>query len=439
MRRINWTKLNRQHSEGSIWKQVVTQLDSTPQSSIDYSTLESLFGQVEKKKEVADTIDNVVSSPAKKDSMITFLDSKKSMNLNITLKAFKCSAQEVVEIIRECDSAKADIDHLRSLLKVLPDTDETGEVGPTVARLRPQLQSLVRTADVIHHSTSIKTFFAHVLELGNFINSGSYAGNATGFQLSTLSRIWDTRSNEAGLTLLHHIVRTCRTDSTCTMLSFTDELGDLSDVVRLSVETLMEEVRQHQTTVALIASQLQGAPPDVANKFLESVTSTSEKLKVLQSLVDDLEERKVLLANYFSEDEKKFRLEDCFAVFHSLCEKIQEAGKELDRKAALEAKLLLRQQREEERQREREKRQLLKEERQLRLSSQQTEHQLRLSSQQTQHESKEADSNPGNCQRPRKRRTRKPGFLTSAADGDCVLDQLLADISRAHYPLRGSL
>ena len=48
---------------------------------------------------------------------------------------------------------------------------QTGELSPTVARLRPQLQGLLNAAIAVRNSSSIKAFFAYVLTLGNFINT----------------------------------------------------------------------------------------------------------------------------------------------------------------------------------------------------------------------------------------------------------------------------
>ena len=64
-----------------------------------------------------------------------------------------------------------------------------------------------------------------------YFAQGSYAGNAPGFRLATLVGVWETRSNLAGLTLLHHIVQIAQRDE-LDILDFTEELGDLSAVVR---------------------------------------------------------------------------------------------------------------------------------------------------------------------------------------------------------------
>ena len=119
---------NLQNRENSIWKRVVTTLDSATPKSIDFAELEKLFGQAEVAKKSIDAADSIdkSSSISRKDSIITFLDTKKSMNLNITLKAFKCEPQQVALLLKECSSKELSIDNLRSLMKVLPDSEEVG-------------------------------------------------------------------------------------------------------------------------------------------------------------------------------------------------------------------------------------------------------------------------------------------------------------------------
>ena len=86
--------------------------------------MEKLFGQIVEKPKSSDSIDNKLESKIKKDAVITFLDGKTSMNLNITLKALKLESEVIANIIRNQWTDKIDIDNLRSLLNVLPEKDE---------------------------------------------------------------------------------------------------------------------------------------------------------------------------------------------------------------------------------------------------------------------------------------------------------------------------
>lgn len=49
---------------------------------------------------------------------------KKSMNVNIFLKQFKCSHAEIIEMIVEADLNKIGQERLRGLQKILPEQDD---------------------------------------------------------------------------------------------------------------------------------------------------------------------------------------------------------------------------------------------------------------------------------------------------------------------------
>lgn len=49
---------------------------------------------------------------------------KRSMNINIFLKQFKASNEEVVELIKEGDPSKIGAERLKGLTKILPESDE---------------------------------------------------------------------------------------------------------------------------------------------------------------------------------------------------------------------------------------------------------------------------------------------------------------------------
>jgi len=83
-------------------------------------------------------------------------------------------------------------------------------------------------------------------------------------------------------------------------------------------------IRQNFT---LIASKLQNAPKDLLDKFENKVIKCTGKVTELESLLSDIEENRILLAKYFCEEEKKFRIEDCLQIFYKLCSKIADAEK----------------------------------------------------------------------------------------------------------------
>ena len=55
---------------------------------------------------------------------MSLLDGKRSLNINIFLKQFRSSNEEIVELIREGSHDEIGAEKLRGLLKILPAMDE---------------------------------------------------------------------------------------------------------------------------------------------------------------------------------------------------------------------------------------------------------------------------------------------------------------------------
>jgi len=53
---------------------------------------------------------------------------KRSMNVNIFLKQFKMSNEQIVELIKQGDDQKIGAEKLKGLLKTLPEKDEVKAV-----------------------------------------------------------------------------------------------------------------------------------------------------------------------------------------------------------------------------------------------------------------------------------------------------------------------
>lgn len=269
------------------------------------------------------------------------------------------------------------------------------ELKPTAADLHPQIQLLLTISDKILQSESIMDFFAYILTLGNFINMGSYAGNALGFKLHTVSKLWETRSNRPGMTLLHYVVEMCQQEK-MEILKFEEELADISKASRLSVEGLIGEVATLRGDLNTLSKNLEKAPEDVVDHFKEFTTKADILVQDLELSLKELERSRVKLAQYFCEDEEKFRVEDCVVVFHTLCAKINEAKKENE----------TRKKREERKQ--------------------------RLEAEKKRREEERAKAEAAGIP------VRKRGLPPPPAEdtGVCVVDRLLADIRKGDFKLR---
>uniref|UniRef100_A0A0P4W8L0 FH2 domain-containing protein n=1 Tax=Scylla olivacea TaxID=85551 RepID=A0A0P4W8L0_SCYOL len=426
MKHLNWSKVNRHTISNSVWQEVQQDLSVSPIANINYQQVEQLFCQKSRAPPTPRP------SRAQSASEVSLLDPKKSLNVNIFLKQFKISHAEVADLIRQCRSAEIGAERLRGFLRILPEDSEVGmikeyqgdkaklgdaekfyvellrvegyqvrlegmiqmeELYPAAEKLKPQITSLLTTADKILTSDSLKEFFAYILTLGNFINMGSYAGDAIGFRLPTISKLWETRANTPGMTLLHYIVETVD-EKELEILAFLDNLGDLSSPARLSVEGLSEEVGTLNSDLTELTKKLHDAPKDIQERFSEFTKKAAGVTHDLQVSLQELERSKIKLAQYFCEDESKFRLEDCVSIFHTLSCKVQTARKDNESR------------------RKREERKKRMEE----------EHRRQAA---------EREATSG------KKRGKGPPLSNPQEDsGGCVIDRLLADIRKGDFKLR---
>lgn len=358
MKHLNWAKVNGNVLNNSMWQDVHKDLQMSPPKALNFSQIEELFCQASKTP--------VQKTEKKKSTEITLLDPKRSLNVNIFMKQFKQSHAEVAALIRDCKSTDIGTERLRGFMRILPEDEEVSmirefngdleklgnaerfywelikvphylvrlqgmiqmeEVKPAVDELKPQISMILKVSDQILSSESIREFFAYILTVGNFINMGSYAGNALGFRLNTVSKLWETRGNRPGMTLMHYLVQSAQ-DEELDILDFTETLGDLSKVARLSVDGLTGEVTTLRGDHTHLCKSLEDAPDDVKERFKDFVTTSDELLKDLEQSLKEVERSRVKLAQYFCEDESKFKIADCIGIFNTLCLKIADARKD---------------------------------------------------------------------------------------------------------------
>ncbi|MBZ3888632.1 Inverted formin-2 [Sciurus carolinensis] len=299
MKKLNWQKLpsNVARERNSMWATL-----SSPGTEVvepDFSSIERLFSfPTAKPKEP-------MAAPARKEPKeVTFLDSKKSLNLNIFLKQFKCSNEEVTAMIRAGDTAKFDVEVLKQLLKLLPEkheienlrtfTEERAKLanadqfyillldipcyqlrvecmllceGTAIVldMARPKAQLVLAACESLLTSHRLPVFCQLILKIGNFLNYGSHTGDADGFKMSTLLKLTETKSQQNRVTLLHHVLQEVE-QSHPDLLQLPQDLEQPSQAAGINLEVirseastnlkkLLETERKVSTSVAEVQEQ----------------------------------------------------------------------------------------------------------------------------------------------------------------------------------------
>ncbi|XP_063296032.1 inverted formin-2 isoform X3 [Pelobates fuscus] len=358
MKKLNWQKLpsNVVKETHSMWAS-----SSSTEETVEpnYSSIEQLFclPQTKAKEE----------APIKKvPKEITFLDSKKSLNLNIFLKQFRSTNEEVVALIEKGDSSKFDIEVLKQFLKLLPEKHEVEnlksyqedqsklsnadqfylrllgvpgyqlrlesmlcceETSLMLETLRPKAQIVSKACEDILNSHRLPVFCQLVLKVGNFLNYGSHTGNANGFKISTLLKLTETKANQTRITLLHHILEEIEGNHT-DLLQLPNDLENVSFAASINLENIYSETSGNLKKLKDLQKKISVSDSDIKAQYEKPVQDCINGLNELDKELEEISETKKKLAEYLCEDHTKLSLEDTFSTMKAFRDLFLKAKKE---------------------------------------------------------------------------------------------------------------
>ncbi|CAJ1085744.1 FH2 domain-containing protein 1-like [Xyrichtys novacula] len=354
-----------------------TQGGEQQQYQIDVQTIEELFGQNDcqsNSKAMPTRGGKTRSSFREAKEEVTILDPKRGMNIGIFLKQFKRSNQAIVEDIHHGNSEAYGAEPLRELLKLLPESDEVeklklyqGDISklsladsfvylliqlPSYSvRIESMLlkeefpgacEAMKKDIKILRSATrelmcceELHAVLHLVLQAGNILNAGGYAGNAVGFKLSSLLSLADTKANKPGMNLLHFVALEAQKKDD-KLLEFPLKLGHVQPAARISLETLDTDLQWLTSRTNSVEENVQRDTEllQQLDDFLQSATSSLCSLRYSRQ---QLKKEGSELIDFFCEDRDAFRLDDCFGIFNTFCSKFTVAVKENMEREAKEA------------------------------------------------------------------------------------------------------
>lgn len=364
MKKLNWQKLPSSvaRERNSMWAAL-----SGPGGAAleplepDFGSLERLFSfPADKPKELA-------AAPARKEPKeVTFLDSRKSLNLNIFLKQFKCSNEEVVAMIRAGDTSRFDTEALRQLLKLLPEKHEIENLRAFTedrARLasadqfylllldvpcyqlrvecmllsegtaivldmvRPKAQLVLDACESLLASPHLPVFCRLILKIGNFLNYGSHTGDADGFKIGTLLKLTETKSVQGRVTLLHHVLEEVEKTQP-DLLQLPQDLELPSRAAGINLEALRSEASANLKKLLEAERKVSASLPEVQELYAQRLQARITASRALEELFEAVERRRQELAEYLCEDPQQLSLEDTFSTMRAFRDLFLRALKE---------------------------------------------------------------------------------------------------------------
>ncbi|KAH0514047.1 Inverted formin-2 [Microtus ochrogaster] len=361
MKKLNWQKLpsNVARERNSMWATL-----SSPCTEVvepDFSSIEQLFSfPTAKPKEPS-------AAPIRKEPKeVTFLDSKKSLNLNIFLKQFKCSNEEVTAMIRAGDTTKFDVEVLKQLLKLLPEkheienlrafTEERAKLASAdqfyillldipcyqlrvecmmlcegtaivLDMVRPKAQLVLTACKSLLTSQRLPVFCQLILKIGNFLNYGSHTGDADGFKISTLLKLTETKSQQSRVTLLHHVLEEVE-KSHPDLLQLPRDLEPPSQAAGINLEIIRSEASTNLKKLLETERKVSASIPEVKKQYAERLQASVEASQALDKVFEAIEQKKLELADYLCEDAQHLSLEDTFNTMKTFRDLFTRALKE---------------------------------------------------------------------------------------------------------------
>ncbi|OCT97000.1 FH2 domain-containing protein 1 [Xenopus laevis] len=364
MRNFFWKTIPEEQVRGknNIWTMAARQ----HQYQIDTKTIEELFSQQdEPKSRLIKPKGNLRSSFRETKEEVSLLDSKRSMNIGIFLKQFKKSTEEIIGDIRECRCDLYGPEPLQELLKLSPESEEvkklkafSGEVAKlsmadafmylliqvpnyslrieamvlkkefdsSCSALRNDMKVIVDATQELMSCEQLHAILFLVLQAGNIMNAGGYAGNAVGFKLSSLLRLADTKANKPGMNLLHFVALEAQKQD-ASLLTFSENLPLVGEAARLSIDNIEAEFKSLSTKTKSIKDQIK-KEPELFKQMEVFLQNAVKKLKDLESLRAQLKKEGHSLIDFFCEDKETMKLDECFQIYRDFCDKFNKAVKE---------------------------------------------------------------------------------------------------------------
>uniref|UniRef100_A0A182QQ11 FH2 domain-containing protein n=1 Tax=Anopheles farauti TaxID=69004 RepID=A0A182QQ11_9DIPT len=402
MKTINWNKIPPQRVLGkqNIWSIVADSHQDSPMADLNWDEMEGLFclqtqtqgspklGHRSGATDASNGTDQPDARKSRKENEITLLDGKRSLNVNIFLKQFRTSNEDIIQLIRNGEHEDIGAEKLRGLLKLLPEVDELEmlrafdgdnsrlgnaekfllqlvqvpnyklriesmllkeEFKANLMYLEPNIHAMLYAGEDLMNNKPLQEVLYMVVVAGNFLNSGGYAGNAAGVKLSSLQKLTDIRANKPGMNLIHFVALQAEKKNTA-LLEFPGQLTMLENATKTTVEQISNEVNAIDNRIKKIKKQIELPKTDEDIKFQmeEFLSAAEQEVVMLQRALKQLEAMRLQLAEFFCEDMATFKMEECFKIFHNFSEKFQHAVKDNEKRRVQEEQATLRRKQREE-------------------------------------------------------------------------------------------
>eukprot|EP01052_Picozoa_sp_SAG31_P045192 SAG31_NODE_8159_length_1507_cov_0.797585_3_plen_276_part_00 len=218
------------------------------------------------------------------------------------------------------------------------------------------INTLLGAATQVMTSALFKKLLDVVLMIGNFMNNGSFRGNAMGVKITFLTEIKSTKQSGSRNTLMHYISEYLNNNAAelavdgRPVAQFDKDLDQVAAAVRVDADQTEADLNSLKYNLKETAEEMkkwqnlktkcpEDGVKDAYGEVMTSFIADAEKQVAdmdtnMQSMKVQLEE----LVRHFGEDPKKMKPRDLLAIVKDFTEDYVKAGADIEAEAAKQAK-----------------------------------------------------------------------------------------------------
>jgi len=361
MKRVHWEPVKLQKIQSSIWNQVdhswfdydpiMFELNFQTRKRKEKMQTDALKGDVGKSNADDQQQDDGKTNEDERQP-VTFVDAKRSQLVQIGLRSFNMTNEQLREVILTMDEHKIDVGHLSTLIDIVPTPEEQIEAEKAskdrdvkyfgvverffysiydIIELRPRLQKwlfkltfmdrlselkqqidiLERGKNIVLRSKTLREIFAIILAFGNHMNFGNKKGNAYGFRLDAFSLFPQIKTTDNSMTFPMFIWAFIKRQYPH-LLKILQEFEPVQEASHINMEViekqyarLTHEMKDIRSMIARYKEEyfeLIDLEDMFLNDMMSFIQTGEEQMKDLEHRMDDLREAEGQLLEYFAYD-----------------------------------------------------------------------------------------------------------------------------------------
>jgi len=372
-RKFQWQKVDFSNYEKSFWKEMEEEQEKTKNPfKIDFDSLQKIFTYEKVSKKEQPKKEN--EKQKKKEEQITILDSKRLMNMSISLSKIKISIDKFESLIKAYDIDNIlDMETLKTILSFFPNEDEKKallsynddiqklsypdkfcrmlvsiencqkilnillfkkQLSGKISNMLLQIKVLKETVISINNSEQFKSVLFILRQIGNYLNTGTNNGKALGFNINSLSKLDSIKGiNKEKTSLLETLTLIIKKDNPG-LINFYKDFKKLEESKNCFKDEIDKTVIELKSMINKILKEKETNNEDYL-VFINNVEQyTSAKMDCLElslQFLNDEIDKTILI---FGENKSKFNINDFIKNISNFVDKYKLCSLEISKKEA---------------------------------------------------------------------------------------------------------